>query len=56
MKKLQIEKNGLYIGTFIFDESKGETMEQFCVRVSNVNQLTRYELKVSGDAVRTYKN
>ena len=56
MKAIEITKNGLFLGKFSFDENSGETLKQFCLRVANVNSRTRYELKVSGDIVRTYHN
>lgn len=56
MKTLTIEKNGLSLGTFSYDETSGETLKRFCIRVSNTNVNASYELKVSGDMVRTFTN
>jgi len=56
MKAIKLEKNGKFVGEFAFNETLNETLKQFCIRVSNVNVNAKYEIKVSGDIARTFKN
>lgn len=56
MKTIEISKNGGYVGKFSFDETAGETLKKFCIRVTNTNVNTNYEIKVTGDLTRTFKN
>ena len=56
MKAIKLEKNGKFVGEFTFNENAGETLKRFCIRVANVNINANYELKVSGDITRTFKN